>query len=120
MAVQWPTGLDVKPLASAYDEQPPRLIIRTPMDSGPAKVRRKLSNNVRIVQIEMLLSQDELEDFDEFFTLTILGGALSFEWTHPRTGEAIDSRILCDDSNGPKYRWEDGSYLVSFALEVLP
>ena len=116
----WPIGLDVKTIASAYDEQPPRIIMRTPMDSGPAKVRRKLSTNTRIIPLDLRMTEAELETFDEFFMGTLLGGSLRFTWTNPRTGDAIEARIVVDDSQGPAYHY-DGKYCyVSFLMEVLP
>jgi len=116
----WPPDLPVQPLTSAYDEQPPRVLVRTPMESGPAKVRRKLSNNIRLVPLELRMTETQMETFDEFFMETLLGGALRFTWTHPRTGENIDSRIVSDDSQGPSYRYDGKQCYVSFLLEVLP
>jgi hypothetical protein len=116
----WPGTLDVKPLIDAYDERAPNLLLRTPMDSGPAKVRRKLSNNSRFVTVELNLDDSQLTTFDDFFMTTILGGALSFNWVHPRTGTAIESRIVADENQGPEYRLREMSWLVTFLLEILP
>jgi putative lipoic acid-binding regulatory protein len=116
----WPTNLDVQPLADAYDEQLPRVAIRTAMDAGPAKVRRKLSNNSRFVTVELSLTATEVGYFDTFFMTTLLGGVLRFDWVHPRTLAAIESRIMVDESQGPSYRDREGLFLVDFVLEILP
>ena len=116
----WPNTLDIKPLADGYSEPLPRTILRTPMDAGPANVRRQISISPRLIPIEIPMTAAEVEDFDEFFMETLLGGALMFTWTHPRTGDAIDSRILVDAGNGPELAYHEGDYLVRFILEVLP
>src|SRR4030042_25497 len=116
----WPATLDVQPLCDAYDEQLPRVAMRTAMDAGPAKIRRKLSNNSRFINVEMDLTHDEVGYFDTFFMTTLLGGVLRFDWEHPRTWTTIESRIVVDDSQGPRYTNRRGIFFVQFTLEILP
>lgn len=42
----WPPGLPRAPLQSSYREQPPNLVLRTAMEYGPPKMRRRCSSNM--------------------------------------------------------------------------
>lgn len=117
----WPVELPDEPLLQAYNEQLPKMIVRTPMDQGPAKTRRLSSTNSRFVNVEFIFTEAELEIFDEFFMTTILGGALSFTWVHPRTLAIVDCRIMVDSSQGPSYQKSSNDlFSVEFVLEILP
>jgi len=119
----WPTSLPQNPLIDPYSEALPKLLIRTPMGSGPSKIRRLIGNNSRFISIVLDLTQAQVVIFEEFFLTTLLGGSLHFDWVHPRTGAACDCRIVSDESSGPSYKHIGGSdelTRVDFQLEILP
>ncbi|QLH37711.1 MAG: hypothetical protein HWD60_00095 [Defluviicoccus sp.] len=41
MSAVWPSSLPQKPLVDGFSETAPNLVVRSPMDVGPAKVRRR-------------------------------------------------------------------------------
>lgn len=54
------------------------------MDAGPAKVRRRFTAAVHPITINFILSDAQLQTFDDFYVETLEGGALPFDWVHPR------------------------------------
>lgn len=111
----WPTGMC--PLAGSYNETPPNNTIRTSMDRGPDKVRRRTTANVRPISFKMLLTKTQLATFENFFQNETFSGAEAFDYTHPRTGAAVRARFV----NPPS--WSDrgrSMYDVQVQLEILP
>lgn len=90
----WPAELPQSLLVSDQTETPPDVVIRSEMDVGPAKARRRLTAGVRIIRASLMMTRAQLALFDDFFTGTIAGGALPFEWTNGRTGQTHDFRIV--------------------------
>lgn len=120
----WPPSLPVPPRLRDHRERPPQLTLRSSVDSGPAKVRRRNTANVRTISVSFVFTWDEWEAFDEFFLETIAGGALPFELKRPMTGVITQWRIV----DTPEYRPltprptapEVGYVEVTFAAELLP
>ena len=117
----WPETLPQTILMGDYSETIPKTLVRTPMGAGPSKTRRVSGMNSRFINASLLLTKAQVEIFDEFIMTTLLGGSLSFTWTHPRTEEACDCRIEVSEDNAPTYGQASGDIIkVNFRLEVLP
>jgi phage-related protein len=86
------------------------------MDSGTAKVRRRFTVAPRQFAIALRVTKTQAADFDTFFVTTIKGGALSFTWTHPRTGAAATCRI----TDTPQIDPDNQYFMVTFQMEILP
>jgi hypothetical protein len=103
-----------------YSETTGVLLIRTQPDSGPAKMRRRgVRPDTLSVQYNMSTAQVEtLRDFVQ----NSLQGITRFGYTHPRTGQVVEVRIIPQGDGQlfttayilPDY-WQ-----VSLQLEVLP
>lgn len=118
---EWPADLPQTILMSDYNEEIPKVLIRTPMGAGPSKVRRVTGMNSRFINVGLLLTKAQVIIFDEFLMTTLLGGSLRFTWTHPRTEASIDCRIVIDENNSPSYGQASGDLIkVNFQLEILP
>jgi hypothetical protein len=105
------------PLANGVQESFADNLHRTPMDIGPAKVRRRTTANPRPLSFNMLLSKAQLSTLETFYNSTVSGGALAFDMTHPRTGATVSCRFL----QPPAFSSVNGLYFtVSVSLEVLP
>ena len=115
----WPAGLPQSP-QRGFTETGGILILRTPTDSGVAKLRRR-GKKPSNMSLDFIMTTAEVSTFLTFVETTIKGTA-RFNFPHPRTGSTVEARII------PK---EDGSmytstYLVpgywniQFNLEVLP
>lgn len=115
----WPLTLPQKPNTN-YSESSGVLIIRSPMDAGPAKLRRR---GVRPDPIQLTFDMSTAQvDTLELFVKDTLKGTARFGFPHPRTNEVVEMRFI-PQSDGALYnvgyimpeRWS-----VSFQLEVLP
>lgn len=113
----WPASLPPTPLAAGYADTPPDNVLRTQMDAGPAKLRRRTTAAVRPLVAPLLLTSAQVATLDTFYSSTLEDGALAFDWTHPRTGAAISCRFL----QPPAYGDPNGDlFFVTCQLEVLP
>lgn len=113
----WPTELPQVPLLSGYGEKAANNSIRSKMDVGPAKSRRRISAGVRDHKMQYVVTSAQLAIFEEFYEDTLLSGSVSFEWEHPRT--KVDG--LWRIKTVPE--WEPlgaGNYHLSFEAELLP
>lgn len=117
----WPATLpDWKfPLSDKADEG----FLRTSMDAGPDKMRRRYSAVSRKFQTEMKITGAQRSTLNTFYHDTLGEGALSFERTDPTTDVTEDFRFLTT----PDYRLLVGDedpdkriYNVTLSLEKLP
>lgn len=115
----WPETLPQTPNTD-YSETNGVLVLRTSMDAGPAKMRRRGSRpNTMQVAFEMSTAQVEIL---RAFVHDTLKGTARFGFTHPRTNEIIEVRIVPQQDNTlfsigyilPDY-WR-----ISMQLEILP
>ena len=112
----WPATLPDVP-DSGYSEKPPNTLIRTNMDAGPAKVRRRHTAGVRQFTMNMLLDKTQVADLDIFYVTTTNGGADQFTWENPRTEAVANFRFVSE----PVYTHESGLYWnAQLTLEQLP
>jgi hypothetical protein len=64
------------------------------------------------------LTASEVATLDTFFVTTTRGGTLEFNWTHPRTGAAVEARFV--PGTAPSYGAIEQDGEVSVQLEILP
>ena len=114
----WPTSLPQRPLAQGYSERAAATVIRTAMEAGPPKVRRRYTAGIRRFELQLRLTPSEADTLDAFYDDTMMGGSLPFDWQHPRTGAAVAYRFV----EPPAYTPAAGGQLwtASLRLEVLP
>ena len=117
MTINWPSTLPARPSSDGYSETLPNNLIRTQMDVGPAKVRRRTTTTVRRFTLNFYLTQDEVAILKTFYEVTLAYGALAFVFNDPRTQSAINLRIITP----PKISHVDGiEYRVEFEAEQIP
>lgn len=113
----WPGTLPSAPLVDGYRESIPETAIRTTMEQGPAKLRRRTTAQARTLGLEYIMSAEQVTALETFFISTLSGGVLSFTFTHPRTGNSVSCRF----KKPPQYTAHNGLfYHVAIELEVLP
>lgn len=116
----FPASLPQYPLMAGYTENIGVNIIRTPMELGPAKQRRRGSKPTTM-SINYVFTDAQLTTFNTFVLDTIKGVA-RFNYTHPRTGAAIEVRLV-PSSDGSLFSCSkegDDVWSVAFEIEVLP
>ena len=123
--ISWPAALPQTPTYAGYVESPESATVRTPMDAGPAKVRRRFTAvpyrmQLRYVMTETQLTAASPDGFKAFWETDTSHG--SAEWQLPedpklRNAVAIDVRFIGE----PQWKPLGGTlYEVTFVVEVLP
>jgi hypothetical protein len=69
-------------------------IIRTSMDVGPQKVRRRSTKAIEAFSVSLHFTSKQLREFVDFWETDLAGGVGSFTWEHPRTDAQITCRIV--------------------------
>lgn len=98
--------------------------LRSQMDSGAPKKRKRFTAAIRNLEIRMILSGTERATFDTFYITTINEGAVSFDMNDPVDGNTISVRF----TEPPKWKYISGSgpavadrqWEATLKLEVLP
>lgn len=114
----WPVTLPQILLLNGYAEAPANTALRTTMDAGPAKVRRRFTAGVRPISGQILVTGVQLETLKTFYNITIQSGALRFNWVEPLDGvTSVEMRFTAE----PNWVPISGIKLqVSLDLEILP
>lgn len=113
----WPASLPPNFLQTDYRERFADVLLRTKMDTGPDKVRRRFTAGVQSLSGSMLMTGAQLATLESFFATTLQGGALPFDWVHPRSQSAITCRFV----EPPQITGHSvDRYRVGLKLEVLP
>jgi len=116
--IVWPTSLPAfeEPLLSSYNEKPGTATVRTEMEVGPAKIRKRTTAEVDKFEVAYIMTGSQVATFDGFYDSTTAQGALRFDATHPRTLNTKEFRIKED----PTYEPIGNDFKVIFTVEVLP
>lgn len=115
----WPASLPEYP-QKGYSETKGAQILRTAMDSGIAKQRRR---NYRpdTLSVSYLLSKTQVTALDTWIEDTIRGVS-RFYWMHPRTQTQVEARIV-PQQDGQLYtiaHVTETYFTVNLTLEILP
>ncbi|MGE0256916.1 MAG: hypothetical protein AB7N54_20005 [Alphaproteobacteria bacterium] len=114
---EWPDTLPQDVLLDGYDEAFPDVMLRTQMDAGPAKVRRRFTAAVVPMQVTVPLTRTQVATLATFFNDTLEGGTLPFDWVHPRTQDAATFRFTAPPKPRPQ---SSMAWLAVLQLEILP
>lgn len=118
--INWPPSLPQYARRSSYTEKHGVLVTSTPMDAGPAKLRRR-GNKPVLLTAEYILTAAQLDTLETFVKTTLMG-VKRFNLPHPRTQASVEVRLV-PSGDGEYY---SVSYLssvefsVSLSIEVLP
>jgi len=115
----WPPTLPQSP-QKGYTESNGVNLIRTPMDSGPAKQRYR-GKKSGVMSVTFIMNTTQVAQLETFATVNIYGVA-RFGFPHPRTGAVVEVRIM-PQGEGVLYNTNyiaPGYWSVSMQLEILP
>lgn len=113
----WPITLPQQLFVNGYSQSFAETTIKSEMDAGPAKVRRRFSAGIEPVSGTMLITETQLGYLRTFFEDTLLGGSLRFSWTKPPAHiTACEMRFTAP----PSWTKVDGEYEIQLTLEILP
>lgn len=115
----WPVTLP-QAVLMGFDEDIDLYVVRSKMDTGPDKVRRRATKIRRQWPVKLILTCAQVDTLDNFLLTSCEGGVLPFDWKNPRTGASTELRFvggLRKKNLVPGYttgRWE-----VGFTLETV-
>jgi hypothetical protein len=86
MTAVWPIALnDVAFEPQGFVEKWPDVVLRTQMEVGEAKQRRRFTSAPTPIEGTILIRDPDVPILYAFWDTTLGKGALRFEWVHPRT-----------------------------------
>jgi hypothetical protein len=89
MPVAWPATLQDKVNSDSFNLALGETRIKSDMDVGPAKYRRRFTKGIDIFSVSIILETvSEYNDFYNFFDTDLNGGIEEFNYNHPITGVA--------------------------------
>lgn len=113
----WPLTLPTAPLLDRFQETLADTVVRTSMDQGPAKLRRRTTAGVSQMDLCYLLTGAQAVTLETFYKDELQGGSLPFGMLHPRRQEPVTVRFRKPPRLTPK---STRHYMASLELEVLP
>lgn len=117
MAETWPISLQSKLNEDSFGLNPGDTTIRSDMDVGPAKVRRRMTKATDTLTCSIDVTTGEYSTFMLFYDTTLNGGVNRFDFDHPITGVPTEFRF----AGPPQIRSiGGGNFRVSMAWEILP
>lgn len=118
MAETWPSELQVLLNQDSFGLNFGDSTIRSDMDVGPAKVRRRITRAVDTLSCTITTKTvSEFSAFEYFYKTTLNGGVNQFTFNHPVTGVETDFRMC----KTPSFRPLGGNvFQISMEWEILP
>jgi len=92
--ISWPDTLPVTLLMDGLSAKRKTSVVRTAMDAGPEKMRRRYTASVKTFSGKMLLNKNQLIELDLFFKTALADGVLRFNFTDPQTLETAEFRFI--------------------------
>ena len=91
--IVWPVTLPQSFLIDDYQREGHNNVIRSAMETGPPKCRRRYTAAVQQIQTSMIMTPAQLLIFEDFYENTILDGALEFEIPDDINGGTMDVKF---------------------------
>ena len=110
----WPGSLPQTPLNTGYVQSIKDTAIRSSMDQGPDKLRRRVTRDIRLIQMQFVMTTAQVNTLRTFYNSTIQGTG-TVDWSDDLTGEESTYRFV----GPPAYSFiEAGQWSVSITFEV--
>lgn len=121
----WPNGLPQAP-QKGYTEDKGLIIIKTPMDSGPAKIRKR-GKRPDVLNVSFIMTSTDVSVLQNFVENTIQGTA-RFGFPHPRLTTNPAAPVIAEvrivpQGEGVMYNMSylaPNYYTVTMQLEIMP
>jgi len=113
--ITWPELLPKTLLIDGLSKQPQGNVIRTAMDAGPQKARRRYTARAVKFSGKQIFDAAELAVFEQFYHTALADGALRFNFADPITLETAEFRFTDDYAVSAV----EGKFEVAMNLERL-
>ena len=117
MPAAWPGTLPQDVFVEGYNERFGGTRLRTQMEKGPAKQRRRGTAAAKPLRVGVPLTRAQVAIFESFYEDDLEGGTLDFTWLHPRKLTTVTFRFVEDPDVAPD---SGQSWRASLALEIMP
>jgi len=113
----WPPELPQSLDLTSYRESAPDIALRTQMDQGPAKIRRRFTAAPTPISGSLTVTKAQRQILLDFFETTVRGGADTFDWLHPVLRTGVVMRFV----NPPQIAALSGEHFrAQLSLEIMP
>jgi hypothetical protein len=117
MAVAWPLSLQQYLSEQNFSVTFGDTTVRSDMDTGPQKVRRRFTRPVDKFTGSILVDGAEYDIFYNYYNTSLAGGTTPFLLNHPITGVPSEFRF----TGQPKVNSiGGGQFVIGFEFEELP
>lgn len=118
MGVPWPATLENKVNSGSFTFQIGETVIRTQMDVGPNKTRRRSTKSIDTYQVSLLVKDfNEFTDLYDFYDVDLNGGTLAFDFLDPLTNTTREFKF----SSPPSFSsLGAGVFTASMQWETVP
>lgn len=107
----WPSKFKI--LRDNFQESPVSNTIRSEMDVGPAKLRKRSVLYINNLTFSMYLKQDDYEEFKTFYRTN---ESVVFDFLRPDTKQTVPARFV----SAPTASFLETLWQVNVQLEILP
>lgn len=114
----WPATLPDYVMADGYSESAPDNTIRSDMDVGPSKARRRGTSAPVPIVARLRLTAAQRAALLTFYRTDTLDGSLTWTWVHPVTRAAATFRFSKPPAFTAAARGQ--RYYADLELEILP
>lgn len=104
-------------MLGGYASQDAPNVLRSQVDAGTAKVRRRYTEAVNNVSASISADKTQIKTFDDFYHIDLQSGVNRFTFLDPVTETEKEYRFREPPSYTPI---TDTQWLISMALEVTP
>jgi hypothetical protein len=114
----WPSTLP-KPALSGYSLEPQNAVLKTQMEAGPNRYRKRYTSVPMDVKASLLLTAEQMSAFKTFYQTTINQGAdwFVFDGLNLGNGYATGSEVHFTEPYKANYIGR-GQWDINFSLEV--
>lgn len=122
MSAIWPLDLPQRPQVESYSKKHPNQLLRSEMETGSAKVRRRGKSKPHQLTLKYIFDTNELQLFTDFVEIAISDGAVCFDWPHPVHNRYVRARFVGgQDSLFTEQPYKNTLHFeVNFILEYWP
>lgn len=90
----WPGTLPQTPLEQAYEETMRPSQVRSSINGLPIVQRQRSPGYAKPINLMLQMTSAQVDTFQSFYRTDLGNGAISFNWTHPRTNVIVRVRFI--------------------------
>ena len=114
----WPASLPQQLSQRGYSESLADNVIRTSVDAGPEKRRKRFTAAVRPLSGSMVMTSAQIDTMTTFFDTDLASGALAFDLNAPRDQTTTLSVVFRQPPSWTNLGGD--SYAVTLEMEIQP